>query len=42
MQTIDDLIPALSERDTIFGELESDHEQSDVLRSVCLETGLNA
>jgi len=36
MQTGDDLIAALSERDTIFGELESHHKKRNILRSVCL------
>ena len=36
METLDDLSTALSHGQTVLGELESHHEQCDVLRSVRL------
>jgi len=37
MQTIDDLIPPLGEGDSVLRQLESDYDESDILRSICLE-----
>jgi hypothetical protein len=36
METVDDLIPAFGERDSVFGKLESHHQESDVLRGIRL------
>lgn len=36
METIDDLLPSRGFADGVIGELNSHHDQSDVLRSVSL------
>ena len=37
MQTLDDLVAALSERDAVLRKLKGHHEERDVLRRVRLE-----
>ncbi len=37
MQTVNDLVPPLGEGDSVLRQLESDYDESDILRSICLE-----
>src|SRR3954453_14964044 len=41
METIDDLIPAFGERDSVLGELESHHQEGNVLRGIRLSKVLD-